>query len=358
MLPMVSVTERTNQEAIESASKPASGPLLDRFGRVHRSLRISVTDVCNIRCQYCMPEHVSFLPKDRHLSFEQIAEFVAAVAPMGLRHIRITGGEPLVRPKLWRLIELLNQIPDVEEIGLTTNGTLLADQLSELARAGLRRVNISLDSLSEETFKRMSRREGLDRVLSGIERAIEQPELVVKLNALILRDVNLADVLDLVEFSVSRKITLRFIEFMPLDGDRNWSRSRMVTGQELRDLISQRYGPLTQVASRDSAQPSTDYETPQGARLGFIDTVTAPFCGRCDRLRLTTDGKIRNCLFGMEEWDVRQLLEAGQPDQSTNDRLETIQHLVSRAVLAKHPSHGIAHPDFQPPTRAMYQIGG
>lgn len=355
---MVSVRERTNQKAIEAMAELASAPLVDRFGRVHRSLRISVTDVCNIRCQYCMPEHVSFLPKDRHLSFEQIAEFVSAVAPLGLRHLRITGGEPLVRPQLWRLIELLNQIPEVEEIGLTTNGTLLAEQLRELVEAGLRRVNISLDSLSEETFKRMSRREGLDRVLLGIERAIEQPDLVVKLNALILRDVNLADVLDLVEFAISRRITLRFIEFMPLDGDRNWSRSRMVSGQELRDLISQRYGALIQVAGGDSSQPSTDYETAEGARLGFIDTVTAPFCGRCDRLRLTTDGKIRNCLFGMEEWDIKPLLTASNPGQKSAERLKAIQHSVRNAVSAKHPSHGIASPDFQPPHRAMYQIGG
>lgn len=355
---MASVRERNNQEGIQAAARLALAPLVDRFGRTHRSLRISVTDICNIRCQYCMPEHVSFLPKDRHLSFEQIAEFVSAVAPLGLRHVRITGGEPLVRPQLWRLIELLHQIPKVEEIGLTTNGTLLADQLPELARAGLRRVNISLDSLSEETFKRMSRREGLDRVLLGIQRAIEQPDLVVKLNALILRDVNLADVMDLVEFAISRQITLRFIEFMPLDGDRNWSRSRMVSGQELRDLISQRYGPLTPVDGNDSSQPSSDYETPQGARLGFIDTVTAPFCGRCDRLRLTTDGKIRNCLFGTQEWDVRPLLNSSDPDQTSAERLETIQHLVRSSVSAKHPSHGIASPDFQPPHRAMYQIGG
>lgn len=294
------------------------------------------------------------MPRDRHLRFEQIADFVAAAAPLGLKNIRITGGEPLVRPQLWQLVSMLERTPGVEEIGLTTNGILLADQLPELVSAGLEKVNISLDSLSEETFKRMSRRQGLDRVLSGIQHATEYPELIVKLNAIILRDVNLDDVLDLVEFAVNKKITLRFIEFMPLDGDRNWSRSRMVSGQQLRDLISQRYGTLRQVACEDPAQPSSDYETPQGVPIGFIDTVTAPFCHRCDRLRLTSDGKIRNCLFGKEEWDARALLN----NENSTARLAEIQHLIRIAVSAKHQEHGIANPEFEPPERAMYQIGG
>jgi GTP 3',8-cyclase len=356
---MARPSNEISDRAIKSKSVATRLPLIDRYHRVHRSLRISVTDVCNIRCQYCMPdEQVAFLPKDRHLSFTQIAQFVAAVAPLGVNDVRITGGEPLVRPELWSLVELLNRIPEVDEIGLTTNGTLLAEQLPQLVQAGLQRVNVSLDTLSEATFKRLSRRDGLDRVLTGIQRALEQPGLLVKLNALVLRDVNLDDVLALVDFAAARAITLRFIEFMPLDAERNWSRSRMVSGQELREMISRRYGPLNQVDSQDSSQPSTDYETPGGIRIGFIDTVTAPFCKTCDRLRLTSDGKIRNCLFGRQEWDVRPLLIDESRQALGSGNAAEIQHVVRQAVMAKHPSHGIADPDFQPPQRAMYQIGG
>ncbi|MEZ6138763.1 MAG: GTP 3',8-cyclase MoaA [Pirellulaceae bacterium] len=331
-----------------------SGSLIDNFDRVHRSLRISVTDVCNIRCQYCMPAEVQFQPRDRQLSFEQIAQFVRTTARLGVVHYRLTGGEPLLRPRLHELIKLLKEIKGVEEVGLTTNGLLLAEQLPELLSAGLQRVNISLDTLSDATFKKLARRDGLQRVLAGIDAAVQAaPALHLKLNSLVLRDVNLDDVLSLVEFARERNVTLRFIEFMPLDADRSWSVNRMVSGDELRQRIATHCGGLVPVEPENPAQPATDYMFAEGGpgRIGFIDSVTRPFCGTCDRLRLTFDGKVRNCLFGSQEWDVRELLN----DQHSEQELG---QLLLNAVAAKHRSHGIADADFQPPARAMYQIGG
>lgn len=338
--------------AADRTSSPSTAPLIDGWGRVHRSLRISITDVCNIRCQYCMPgEQVQFMARDKQLSVEQIAAFVRAVVELGVRHFRITGGEPLVRADCAELLRALSGIDGVDDLALTTNGMLLAEQLPSLLSAGLQRVNISLDTLSHATFKRLSRREGLASVLRGIDAAVAAPGLDVKLNALLLRDVNLSDVFDLVEFAVERSVPLRFIEFMPLDAERGWTRDRMVGGAELRDLLARRFGPLQALVSSDPSQPSTDYELATGGRVGFIDSVTQPFCGNCDRLRLTADGRVRNCLFGGEEWDVAELLRQ-------RASAEQIQRVVRSAVAAKYRSHGMADPDFRPPERAMYQIGG
>lgn len=326
--------------------------LTDRFGRRHRSLRISVTDVCNIRCQYCMPEHADrFLPRDEHLRYDEIARFVSIVAPLGLNRLRLTGGEPLLRPGLERLVAKLAVIEGVADLALTTNGMLLADRLPELVDAGLRRVNVSLDTLSERTFRSISRREGLDRVLRGIAAAVDTPGLTVRLNSLVLRDVNLDDVIALVEFAAEREMTLRFIEFMPLDANRQWSESRMVRGDEIREILAGRFGGLEPAEVTDPSQPATDYVLPGGGRVGFIDTVTRPFCHACDRLRLTSDGKLRNCLFGEQEWDVREPLRtAADP--------ERVLRQVHDCLAAKHAAHGIAETDFRPPQRAMYQIGG
>lgn len=345
------MSQLTSKESeLQSSQKAAK--LVDRFGRVHRSLRVSVTDVCNIRCQYCMPEEgAQFLKQERLLSYQQIEQFVAALIPLGVTRVRITGGEPLMRPGLSDLVSRLSGLEGLEDLALTTNGMLLKDRLPALAAAGLKRLNISLDTLSEATFQRLARRSGLEQVIAGIDAALEQG-LTVKLNALILRDVNLADVVDLVEFSTRRGLDLRFIEFMPLDAEKAWTQNRVVTGQELREKIESEFGPLAEVVPADPSRPSRDFSFAQrSGRVGFIDTVSNPFCGQCDRLRLTADGKVRNCLFGQEEWDVRELL------QDAGD-IKAIQMRVEEAVLAKHPSHGIADANFTPPQRAMYQIGG
>jgi GTP 3',8-cyclase len=353
---MLHHSRHTSTSELDIAAAPSAGAsltaaLVDRWGRIHRELRISITDVCNIRCQYCMPEVVQFLQREKHLSIQQIAHFVQSVVPLGLHRIRITGGEPLVRPDLPALLRALREISGVEELSLTTNGTLLEDQVEELVAAGLQRINISLDTLSEARFQQISRRPGIDKVLRGIDAAIGQPQLRVKLNALVLRDINLEELLPLVDFARQRNITIRFIEFMPLDGDRAWSQSRMVSGEELRQLLQMHFGQLLPVERSDASQPASEFRFAAGGTVGFIDSVTQPFCNRCDRLRLTSDGKIRNCLFGREEWDVAELLrKSAAADQ--------VQHVVRSCVAAKHPSHGIDAADFQPPQRAMYQIGG
>lgn len=331
---------------------PELPQLLDQFGRVHRSMRISVTDACNIRCQYCMPdEGVAFLKSQRLLSFEAIERLVAVTVGLGVEHYRITGGEPLLRPNLHQLVARLSCLAGVNDLALTTNGMLLAQCLPDLLAAGLQRVNISLDTLSESVFQRLTRRQGLARVLEGIEAAVAAPNLQVKLNALVLRDVNLDDVMELIEFAVARGIPLRFIEFMPLDGDRSWSHARVVRGDELRAMVAQRFGPLQPLPADDPSQPAAEYALSCGGRLGFIDSVSMPFCRNCDRLRLTADGKIRNCLFGQEEWEVRSLLDSQADARQLTD-------VLRRAVWAKHAAHGIAEPGFRPPDRAMYQIGG
>ncbi len=331
-------------------------PLTDRLGRVHRALRISVTDVCNIRCQYCMPaEGATFLPQQRLLSFDRIEQFVRIVSELGIRKVRITGGEPLMRPKLWELIARLSKVPSVEDLAITTNGMLLAAQLPELVKAGLKRINISLDTLSDATFKLLARREGLHKVLEGISATKAFPELRVRLNALILREVNFDDVIPLAEFARSQHLPLRFIEFMPLDAERAWQQHRVVTGEELRRVLSEQFGPLRALPVRDASQPATDFQFADGlGTVGFIDSVTRPFCSNCDRLRLTAEGRLRNCLFGHQEWDVGAFLsEKPQPQDSSR-----VIELVRDCVQHKHAAHGIGDAAFLPPERAMYRIGG
>ena len=298
-----------------------------------------------------MPDDVQFDAQSNLLSFPEIARFVRCVASMGVANVRLTGGEPLLRPHVDRLIATLLDVDGVDDVALTTNAMLLTQQLPKLVAAGLRRINISLDTLSSKTFKELTRREGLDRILAAIEATRAYPELKVKLNSLVLRDVNSQDVIDLVEFASARDMNIRFIEFMPLDADGRWSEDRMLPGAELRKQLESRFGPLESIAGLDPSQPSRDFRLAAGGRVGFIDSVTNPFCGTCDRLRLTADGKIRNCLFGQEEWDVRELLQSA-------DNPSELEQAVRTCISAKNPSHGIADPDFRPPERAMYQIGG
>jgi GTP 3',8-cyclase len=346
-------TSACTAEPIQQAESPQDS-LTDRFGRMHRALRISVTDVCNIRCQYCMPaEGAAFLPQQRLLSFEHIERFVRLVARLGINKIRITGGEPLMRPRLSDLIDRLSHVTGVSDLAITTNGMLLANQLPDLVRSGLKRINISLDTLNEATFKRLARRDGLEKVLEGIAATKAFPELRVRLNALILREVNFEDVVPLSEFARAQHLPLRFIEFMPLDAERAWQQQRVVTGAELRSLLCEHYGPLRALPVRDASQPATDYAFCDGNGIvGFIDSVTRPFCGNCDRLRLTAEGRLRNCLFGHQEWDVGTLL--GNQTLSDQDVLE----LVRDCVRQKHAAHGIGETTFQQPERAMYRIGG
>jgi cyclic pyranopterin phosphate synthase len=327
-------------------------PLIDTLGRIHTNLRISVTDRCNIRCFYCMPETVRFLPLAEILTYEEIESLVRVVAQMGVNRLRVTGGEPLVRAELPRLIEMLAAVPGIRDIALTTNGILLVDQAQALKDAGLRRINISLDGLSEETFRKISRRAGLDRVLDGIFAAQRAGFERVRLNAVAIRGITEAEVLPLGRFARQHRMEMRFIEFMPLDAENNWRTEQVLSGDEIRGILEAEFGPLIPLARDDPSQTAVDYQFADGiGRMGFINPVTQPFCGNCNRLRITAEGKIRNCLFSTEEWDVRELLRGGGTD-------DQIAETVRRAVHAKKSGHGIDTDDFIKPERAMYQIGG
>ena len=337
------------------APKP---PLVDTHGRTHTSLRLSVTDRCNIRCFYCMPgDAVRFLPRDQLLSFEEIERFVRVAAELGVNKLRITGGEPLVRAELPALVSRLAAIEGVDEIALTTNGILLTDQAEPLRAAGLNRINISLDSIREEVFREIARRDGLDRVLAGIAEAQRIGFDKIRLNAIAMRGLTEDEAPLLVRFARERGLELRFIEYMPLDADGGWRREQVLSGEELREIIEREHGPLQPAPRADPSQPAVDFDFVDrsfeqgGGRIGFINPVTEPFCGDCNRLRLTAEGQIRNCLFSTAEWDARALLRAGGTDAQ-------LAQLVRDCVTAKKPGHGIDEPDFLRPTRAMYQIGG
>ena len=327
-------------------------PLFDSFGRVHESLRISVTDACNIRCRYCMPETVlGFLPQHRLLSYDSIVRIVSILERAGIRKVRLTGGEPLMRPNLEQLIDKLSGLAGLRQIAMTTNAMLLADKIDSLQKAGLTHVNISLDTLREKAFKEISRRDGLDKVLKGIDAAVES-RLHVRLNALVLREINLQDCIPLVEYARSRGLFIRFIEFMPLDADRQWSQDQVVNGSELRTNLESHFGPLTPISRTDPSQPSSDFGFSDGkGGVGFIDPVSKPFCQSCNRIRLTADGKLRNCLFGREEWDLKSACESNSND-------EAIYEMIADCIRNKYASHGISSSDFKQPERAMYQIGG
>ena len=327
--------------------------LVDSLGRVHTSLRISVTDRCNIRCFYCMPnENIQFRPRDEILTFEEIERFTRVAVQLGVNKVRLTGGEPLVRSGLEMLIGKLVALPGINDVAVTTNGLLLADQAEALKRAGLHRLNISLDGLKEETFQRIARRKGLHRVLEGIEAAKRVGFEGIRLNAVAISGITDDEIVPLGEFARQQHLELRFIEFMPLDAQGNWETDQVVSGDVIREKLEDAFGELLPAARPDPSQPAVDYQFVDGqGRIGFINPVTQPFCSDCNRLRITAEGQIRNCLFSTSEWDARALLRSDASDEQIAERLV-------ECVQAKKPGHGIDSPDFVKPERAMYQIGG
>ncbi len=328
-------------------------PIVDSFGRIHNNLRVSVTDRCNIRCFYCMPaDNVQFLPHKEILTFEEIVKSVGVMASMGVDRIRLTGGEPLVRKQLWRLIEMLVQIPGINDIALTTNGILLADQARQLRDAGLNRLNISLDTLNPKRFEQISRRKGLDRVLEGIAVAQDIGFDKIRLNAISIAGITENEAVPLARFAREKNLELRFIEFMPLDAEGNWDSSRVLDGDSVRRKIEDEFGELVEANRADPSQPAVDFDYTDGKQtVGFINPVSQPFCVSCNRLRMTAEGKIRNCLFSTAEWDLRTLLRAGASD------LE-IENLIRECVSSKKAGHGIDSDSFSRPQKSMYQIGG
>jgi cyclic pyranopterin phosphate synthase len=327
-------------------------PLVDGHGREIGDVRISVTDRCNFRCQYCMPaEGLPWLDRKDLLSYEELARIISLLASMGVHDVRLTGGEPLARRDLWRLVEMVSGDANVHDLSLTTNGYMLERQVAGLVAAGLRRVNVSLDSLAPDRFFQLTRRDALAQVLAGLEAAERHPELrPIKVNAVALRDFTEDEVLRFAEFARQKPYEVRFIEFMPLDADRTWSRDRVLPNAEVRALIHAVY-PLEPVG-RERHGTSSRWRFADGkGEMGFISPVSEPFCGDCNRIRLTAEGELRTCLFSMTETDLRGPLRAGASD----DELEAI---VRDAVWRKELKHQVNDPGFVQPTRTMSQIGG
>jgi cyclic pyranopterin phosphate synthase len=325
--------------------------LLDGFGRVHDNLRISVTDRCNLRCVYCMPEDVTYLDKHELLSFEEIERFVRVGVPLGLTKLRLTGGEPLMRRDLPVLARRLAAIPGVRDVGLTTNGLLLADHARALYDAGLRRINVSLDTLDEGRFRALARRDGLQRTLEGIDAALKAGFAPVKVNAVIVRGLNEMDVVPLARKARADGWELRFIEYMPI-GAEPWERGKVVYAHEMLDVIEAEVGALRPAEGYDPRNPAMEFEYVEGGgRVGMIASVSRPFCRSCNRLRLTCDGKLRACLFALEETDVKSLLRG--PDDPA-----ALAAAVRACVAGKWEGHEINTSRFLKPLRTMHAIGG
>jgi len=334
------------------APAPALGPLVDTFGRLHSDLRISVTDRCNIRCFYCMPEEGGdFSPISRLLSLEQIMRFVRSAVDLGIRKVRLTGGEPLLRPKLPNLIAQLSSLTHIRDLALTTNGVLLAQHAKPLYDAGLRRLNVHLDTLNRERFQALTRRDELPRVLAGIDEAQRVGFPTIKINAVAIKGLTEPDVLPLIRFGRERGIEVRFIEFMPLDPQQIWALDRVLTAADMIRMIEAEFGPLCPVRDADPRAPATEYNFADGYRTGLIASVSRPFCLNCNRLRLTADGKMRNCLFATEETDVRHLLE-------TDEQEAELGMAIRSSVWQKWAGHEINRKTFAAPSRPMYSIGG
>ncbi|MEZ6056041.1 MAG: GTP 3',8-cyclase MoaA [Planctomycetaceae bacterium] len=328
-------------------------PFVDSFGRLHNNLRISVTDRCNIRCFYCMPaENVQFMPRQELLTYEEIEKFVRAVVPCGVHKIRLTGGEPLVRQDLHRLVSRLSQIEGVTDIGLTTNGILLEEQAEGLYAAGLRRLNVSLDALDPVKFREITRRDGYERVLAGIEQARKVGFDPIKVNAVSIRGMTESEVVPFGEFARETGCEVRFIEYMPLDADAAWEREKVLFAHEILDVLAREIMPLEPTGMQHPSSPATDFQFADGiGRIGFIASVSQPFCMSCNRFRLTADGKIRNCLFSLEETDIRGLIRDGKSDAE-------IVAAVRRSIGDKKEGHEINTARFIQPDRPMYSIGG
>ncbi|HVX21877.1 MAG TPA: GTP 3',8-cyclase MoaA [Acidimicrobiales bacterium] len=333
-----------------SAGLPTEGPLVDRYGRVHDDLRLSVTDRCNLRCVYCMPEEgVAFQPHHRLLADDEIVRVASVARALGVTSVRITGGEPLVRSGLPALVGRVAAL-GFADLALTTNGHRLDAMAGALAAAGLRRVNVSCDSLRPDRFAAIRRRGTLAAVLRGMDAAEAAGLPPVKVNVVLLRGHNDDEILDFAAFARRTGRAVRFIEFMPLDAQGAWDRRRLVPGREAYERISAAW-PLVAVDPDDRA-PADRFRFADGlGEVGFISSVTQPFCGTCNRLRLTADGAVRNCLFSDDELSARDLLRGGGTD-------DDLALLLRRAVWGKLPGHGINEPGFLRPARSMSMIGG
>ena len=346
--------------------------LIDSHGRILRDLRVSVTDRCNFRCMYCLPETEAaqnfyrghwakmpnpaplaqqWVPRSTLLAFEEIERVVRLATGLGIQKIRLTGGEPLLRHNVDALVALIARIPGIEDLAMTTNGFLFAEKARALRDAGLRRVSFSMDSLDRENFKKITGRDGLHEVLNSIELAHQLGFAPVKVNAVIIRDINDHELEALANFARERNVSFRFIEFMPLDSARAWQKEMVVSGAEILRRLRERFD-LQPVESDNPSSTSKRWNFSDGrGEIGIIAPVSEPFCGHCNRIRMTADGKIRTCLFSVVEHDLRTLLRDGSSDEELADWLKGV-------VWQKEARHHIGEPDFQPASRSMSCIGG
>ncbi len=323
-------------------------PLIDGFGRVVDDLRISLTDRCNFRCVYCMPEEgLDWLARDEILTEDEIVRLATVFTGLGVRTLRLTGGEPLLRKNIAGIVERLRGIGDDIDLALTTNGFLLRRYATALRAAGLDRVNVSLDSLDAERFAAMTRRSSLAEVLDGINAAREAGLDPIKVNVVVMRGVNDAEAATFARLARDTGVHVRFIEYMPLDADNQWERDKVVAGEELLDAIE---SEMTLTPRQNGHDPATRFQTGVG-EVGFINSVTEPFCARCNRVRITADGQLRTCLFALDETDLRTPLRDGATDSD-------IAKLIRAALLGKQWGHTINDVDFVRPARSMSQIGG
>ena len=328
-------------------------PLVDSWGREIKSVRVSVTDKCNFRCTYCMPaEGLEWLKRDEVLSFEEITRLVSLLARLGVDEVRLTGGEPLVRRELPVLVRMLAQVDGVRDLSLTTNGVLLDRLAGPLVDAGLRRVNVSLDSLDHVRFAELTRRDALDQVLRGLEEAERYPELrPIKVNAVAIKGFTEDEVPRLAALARRKPYVVRFIEFMPLDADEGWRDDQVLTGAEIRALIEAEHGPLVELPAKASSTARRYAFADGTGEVGFVNPVSEPFCSTCDRVRLTADGQLRTCLFSRREWDLKTPLRTGASD-------DELVALLRNAVAHKELKHRINEPGFVRASRSMSQIGG
>ena len=333
--------------------------LVDGHGRSISDLRISVTDRCSFRCTYCMPpEGVPWIDREHILTFEEIERIARIAVSMGVTSIRLTGGEPLVRSGIVNLVAILRAIPGLDDLSMTTNGFQLREYAADLAEAGLNRINVSLDSLDHARFEQITRRAALDRVLDGLRAACEQTAFSpVKVNAVAMRGYTEFEAVDFARLALETGIHVRFIEFMPLGGDRQWTPDKLLAGADVRSLIEQEFD-LVPIGREDHATarrfgfaPSmtTGHATP--GEIGFINPVSEPFCSDCNRIRLTADGALRTCLFSLTETSLRDVMRAGASDDELAEALRS-------AVWRKELKHTVGDPGFQQPARSMSRIGG
>jgi GTP 3',8-cyclase len=327
--------------------------LMDAHGREITDLRVSVTDRCNFRCRYCMPaEGMPWLDRSDILSFEEIERLVGVLARLGVCDVRLTGGEPLARRDFPRLVAMLRTVPGIRDLAVTTNGYLLERDAAALVDAGIDRVNVSIDSLARDRFHQITRRDALPQVLRGLEAIAAHPGVrPIKVNAVAMRDFTEDEVFRFCELARSSSFQVRFIEFMPLDGDRSWSPDQVLTGDELRALIERRHA--LEALPREPHATARVYRFADGGggEIGFINPVSEPFCADCNRIRLTADGKLRTCLFSMRETDLRSPLRDGADDGE-------IERVVRDAVWRKELKHRVNEPGFVAPARTMSAIGG